>query len=157
MTRPVCDRESELLRAMGAGAPEEALRTHLRSCPSCQETERAAALLRAYAKLTAADAQPPAAARVWRRAQERRQEAALRRASWAMLAMRAMGVMYVLAVMVWGLRALWQTQPEPARQAMLALRTGTVSMGVGAACLLLAVGAASLLVLGQRRQPSLLP
>ena len=49
MTRPVCDRESELLRAMGAGAPEEALRTHLRSCPSCQETERAAALLRAYA------------------------------------------------------------------------------------------------------------
>ena len=155
MTRRGCDRETELLMALREGALPDGLRTHLEHCFACQQTQRVATPLLAYAETMMRHAGPPSAASVWRRAQRQRQEAALRGASQAMLAMRTLGAMYGIGAMMWVLRMLWQTQPA-ARQAMLALRSGTVSLGVGAAVLLLIAGASCLMFFGQRQQPPLL-
>ena len=152
----MCDREAELVVGLRAGALGVELRTHLTDCSACQQTERAAALLLAYAEAIAAAAVPPPAAGVWRRAQQRRQEAALRRASKAMLAMWTGGAVYVLGIVTWGLRTLWQMQPEQARRAMLPLASGAVPFGVGAATVLLLCGASALVIVGRRQQPLLL-
>ena len=152
MTRMGCEREPELLRALRAGNLSEELRTHVRGCTYCQTTERAASPLLLFAGTVTAQVEPPSAAGVWRRAQQRRQEAALRGAARGMLAMRVLGVLYLLGAMGWALRIAWQAQPEQGRQAMLTLSSGTVPLGVGAAVVLLVAGAASLMFLGQRQQ-----
>ena len=156
MTRSVCERETALLVAMRAGALDEGLRLHVAQCDCCQQTLRVAPLLLAYAEEIATTEVPSSAARVWRRAQQRRREIALRRASWVMLAMRTLGAVYVLGVMVWALRVLWQTQTAVARQAMLPLYRGTVPLGVSAALVLLVCGALALVALGRRQEVALL-
>ncbi len=150
-----CERESELLMALRAGNVSEELRTHVKGCTYCQTTERAASPLLLFAGTVTAQVEPPSAAGVWRRAQQRRQEAALRGAARGMLAMRALGVMYVMGVVGWALRVMWQTQPEQGRRVMVALTSGTVPLGVGAALVLLVVGVSSLMFFGQRQQGTL--
>ena len=154
MSGSSCDRDSELRTALRAGALPEDLRLHVGSCAGCQMTQRAAHLLLAYAETVTAQAEPPAAAQVWQRAQQRRQEAALRGAARGMLIMRVLAAMYLMGALLWALRMMWQTRPEQARHSLLvALTSGTVPVGMGVGLVLLVVGASSLMFAGQRRGP----
>ena len=153
MTRRSCDRDSELLNALRAGAVPAELRRHVGECTCCETTERAASLLLAYSETMTVEAELPSAAGLWREAQRRRQEAALRGAAKGLLAMRTLGVLYVLGAMAWALRMMWQAQPAQGRQTMLTLTSGTVPLGVGAAVVLLVAGAATLMFLGQQQGP----
>ena len=158
ITRP-CHREAALLHALRAGSLDPDLRAHLETCTACQHTRQAATLLLQHAAGIHAAvevAQLPSAAAIWHRARQQRQAIALRRASSAMLALRALVAVYLLALLAWFLRSLWIAPPTQARLAFAPLTTGAVPLGAAAAPLLLLAGASALLHLHRRQLPPLI-
>jgi hypothetical protein len=135
-----CEKEFEIASALRAGALSAELIDHIRICPSCAETERVAgALLRSASSIAAP---PPHVALVWRNAELRRQEAALRRATRPLIFMRALSIACTLAFAVWILLSLPRILP----QYRTVLPTFTVAtqasmLGAGFAVVLVALGA----------------
>ena len=156
-TRP-CPREPDLLHALRTHSLDPALRSHVETCSACQHTQQAATLLLEYAAgihATVEGAQLPSASAIWHRARQQRQATALRRAAVAMLALRALGAVYLLALFAWFLRSVWIAQPTQSRLAFAPLTSGAVPLGAAAALLLLITGASSLLLLHRRHLPPL--
>ncbi len=155
MNHPRCDYEPALVQALRDSALTDPLRSHVVTCPACQQTHRLTTLLRDYAGTLAISAPPsPPAAVIWQRAEQQRAALALRRASVAMLAMRLLAALYVLCLSLWSLRALWVAQPAVARNALRALTTGTIPLAAGSALALLLLGTSALLLVSQRSGPS---
>lgn len=143
-----CERESEIAAGVRAGAWTDELRSHLRSCASCAETERvASALLRSAAAIWAQD-EPPIADLVWRRAKVRMQEEALVRAMRPLIFMRrvSLGCVAVFAVWVaWELRSSGFSGYRQFLPGMNFVATGAAGVGVAIALLLMGVGSWCLL------------
>jgi hypothetical protein len=107
-------------------------------------------MLRHAATIEAAGQPPPMANRIWRKAQARRRESALRCATRALAIMRALGAIYVTLLLAWGFRLLWLLQSTELQPAWSALANATVLFGAGVALLAVAGGAGFLLLLNKR-------
>ena len=89
MKRNRCEREIEVVDALRTGASTAELDGHLRTCAVCAETRLVAGSLLRSAAALRTQQEPPLAGQVWRRAQARKQEMALRRATRPLIFMRA--------------------------------------------------------------------
>jgi hypothetical protein len=106
MNRTWCEREFDAVEALRTGVASPELRGHVQSCSVCREAQTAAQLmLQAASGMTMGE--PPAAGLVWRRAQARKEEIALQRATRPLVVMRALAVVYVVLSAAWFLRYLW--------------------------------------------------
>jgi hypothetical protein len=146
-----CERESEVVAALRSGATEAELNSHIACCAACTETRKVAALMLQHAAaVDAAGQQPPMANRIWRKAQARRQDNALRRATQALAIMRALAAIYITLLLGWGCRTLWLRQSAELQPAWSALANAMVLLGAGVALAIIAAGAGFLLLLNKR-------
>jgi len=99
-----CEREQQVIEATRDGLWASSLRAHVRDCALCTQTELIAASLQedaARAERMMLDL--PSAGMVWRRAQTRRREAALQRATRRpFLIVRALGAVYSVVLLLVG-------------------------------------------------------
>lgn len=138
MNRARCEREAEVVSALRAGALSDELSSHVLGCASCAETERVAEALLGSAAGMRAQLEPPAAEVVWRRAQVRSRELALKRAARPLIFMRVLSFVCVAASGVWLLHGFGGLLPD--YRAGLGLMTvPTVSVGLGFAMVSIAV------------------
>jgi hypothetical protein len=110
MSRGWCEREFDAAQAVRTGALSHELREHVLRCAVCTETRDVAERLLHAALLQSAKLEVPVAGLVWRRAEARRKEMALRRATRPLVFMRVLGVVYVLLSTGWLLRYLWHAK-----------------------------------------------
>jgi hypothetical protein len=104
MKRIWCEREADVVEALRKGSFSDELRGHIASCAICAETQPVAQMLLKTASLLRAAHEPSAAGLVWRRAEARKKEIALKRAARPLIFMRVVGVAYVFLSVAWLLR-----------------------------------------------------
>lgn len=151
-----CDREAEVVAWARARALDPAsnsafnpeLLAHVRGCLSCAETERVVKALLMSGAAMHARQEPPAADQVWRRAQLRRQEIALRRATRPLIIMRVVSFACMAVFAVWVLRFLSAYRAPIEGFGFMATWEG--SLGIGFAILCVAVGSLYLWHEGRR-------
>jgi hypothetical protein len=99
-----CDWEQQVIEATGNGLWSSSLRAHLRDCALCTQTELIVTALRADAARAEHLLDLPPAGVVWRRAQARRRERALQRATRRpFLIVGALGAVYAVVLLLWGM------------------------------------------------------
>jgi hypothetical protein len=99
-----CDREQQVIEATRNGLWSSWLRAHLRGCARCTQTELIAASLQEDVATLQRRVELPPAGLVWRRAQTRRRERALQRATRRpFLIVGALGGVYSVVFLLWGL------------------------------------------------------
>ena len=99
-----CDREQQVIEATRNGLWTASLRAHLRHCALCSQTELiVTSLLEDAARAERLFDLPPAGV-VWRRAQARRRQRALQRATRRpFLIVGALGAVYSVVLLLWGI------------------------------------------------------
>jgi hypothetical protein len=109
-----CEREQQVIEATRSGVWTSSLRAHLRDCVLCTQTELiAASLLEDAAKAKRVLDLPPAGM-IWRRAQTRRRERALQRATRRpFLIAGAFGAGYSVVFVLWAIFQLPQSVYRP--------------------------------------------
>jgi hypothetical protein len=99
-----CEREQQVIKATRNGLWASWLRDHLRGCALCTQTELIAASLQEDVAKVQRGVELPPAGLVWRRAQIRRRERALQRATRRpFLIVGALGGVYSVVFLLWGL------------------------------------------------------
>jgi len=99
-----CENEKQVIEATSSGRWTSRLRAHLRDCPLCTQTQLIAMSLQEDAANAQRRLALPPAAMVWRRAQARRREAALERATRRpFLIVGALGAVYSVVLLLWGI------------------------------------------------------
>jgi hypothetical protein len=99
-----CDREQQVIEATRNGLWASSLRVHLQHCALCTQTELIVASLREDARKAERLLDLPSAGMVWRRAQARLHERALQRAARRpFLIVGALGAVYSLVFLLWGI------------------------------------------------------
>lgn len=127
MKQRLCERESEVVAAARNDSFSPELNRHVQSCSSCQKTQRVAQLFLQNAAFLQAQNHPMAASHVWRQAQRRKQELALKRATRPLLFMRVLSGIYIVALATWLLHNLWPSlRPELILNWSAAASIGTV-------------------------------
>ncbi|HTC73988.1 MAG TPA: hypothetical protein VK684_00340 [Edaphobacter sp.] len=150
MKRIWCEREVDVVRSLRTGSLSAELRDHLESCVVCAEVGRAAGvMLQTAAQLRAEDGMPPASL-VWSRAQARRREVGLKRATRPLMAMRVLSVVYVILCAAWALRFFWRSVSMELEFGWDAFRGGAVGFGAATVMVVIAIGAWYLLYDGRR-------
>jgi hypothetical protein len=145
-----CEREQQVIEATRNGVWASSLRDHLRHCARCSQTELIAASVREDAAGAERLIDLPPAGMVWRRAQGRRRERALKRAARRpFLIVGALGVVYSVVLLLWGMFQIPQSVyrlfiAPPGLNEHVAL-TGVVLAGI------LAVAGSCVLVLQTKR------
>lgn len=109
MNRRWCERESDVVRSLRTGSLSAELRDHLLSCVVCAEARDAAQVMLQTASLLRVEDGLPAAGLVWSRAQARKREIALKRATRPLIVMRILSVAYVTLSATWFLHYLWRS------------------------------------------------
>jgi hypothetical protein len=104
-----CERESEVARALRAGGLSFELRDHVLKCTICAETQTAAGLMLEAASLLRAEDRPSSAGLIWRRAEVRKKEIAVKCATRPLIVMRILGVVYAVLCGAWFLRYVWRS------------------------------------------------
>jgi hypothetical protein len=105
-----CEREQQIIEATRNGAWTSSLRAHLQDCALCTQTELIAASLQEDAASVVRRLDLPPAGMVWRRAQARRREGALQRATRRpFLIVGALGAVYSVVLLLWGITQLPQS------------------------------------------------
>ena len=104
-----CERESEVVRALRAGGLSFELRDHVLKCTICAETQTAAGLMLEAASLLLAEDGPSSAGLIWRRAEVRKKEIAIKCATRPLIVMRILGVVYAVLCGAWFLRYVWRS------------------------------------------------
>jgi hypothetical protein len=104
-----CERESEVVRALRAGGLSFELRDHVLKCTICAETQTAAGLMLEAASLLRAEDGPSSAGLIWRRAEVRKKEIAVKCATRPLIVMRFLGVVYAVLCGAWFLRYVWRS------------------------------------------------
>jgi hypothetical protein len=105
-----CEREQRVIEATRNGAWSSSLRAHLRDCALCTQTELIASSLQEEAAKAERLLDLPPAHMVWHRAQTRRRERALQRATRRpFLIVGALGAVYSVILLLWGLFQLPQS------------------------------------------------
>jgi len=107
MNRTWCERESDTVQALRSGLFSPELRDHVLSCAVCTEARAAAQVMLQTASFLR-ESELPAASLVWRRAQARKREIDLKRATRPLIFMRALGAVYVALSVAWFLHYLWR-------------------------------------------------
>ena len=104
-----CERESEVVRALRAGGLSFELRDHVLKCTICVETQTAAGLMLEAASLLRAEDGPSSAGLIWRHAEVRKKEIAVKCATRPLIVMRILGVVYAVLCGAWFLRYVWRS------------------------------------------------
>jgi hypothetical protein len=145
-----CEREHQVIEATRNRLWASSLRAHLRDCPLCTQTELLAASLQENTAKLERRLDLPPAAMIWRRAQTRRRVEALRRATRRpFLIVGALGALYSVVVLLWGLFHL----PQSVYRLFVAPTglTGNVAFAAAALSGILVIAGSCLLVLETRR------
>jgi hypothetical protein len=109
-----CEREQQVIEATRNGLWASSLRAHLRDCALCAQTELIAASLQEDAAKAERMLDLPPAGMIWRRAQTRRREGALQRATRRpFLIVGALGALYSVVFLLWGIFQLPQSVYRP--------------------------------------------
>ncbi len=109
-----CEREQQVIEATRNGLWASSLRAHLRDCALCAQTELIAASLQEDAAKAKRVLDLPPAGMIWRRAQTRRRERALQRATRRpFLIAGALGAVYSVVFLLWGIFQLPQSVYRP--------------------------------------------
>ena len=141
-----CEREQQVIEATRNGLWSSSLRAHLRDCAHCTQTELIAVSLQEDAAKAKRVADLPPAGRIWRRAQARRREIALERATRRpFLIAGALGAVYAMVFLLWGIFQLPQSVYRPfiAPSGL----TGNVALaGVALSAILAIIGSCVLLL-----------
>jgi hypothetical protein len=85
------------------------LRDHVLSCAVCTEARSAAQVMLQTASALRIEDEVPAAGLVWSRAQARKREMNLKRATRPLMVMRILSVAYVILSATWFLHYLWRS------------------------------------------------
>jgi hypothetical protein len=149
MNRILCKRESDVVEALRRDSFSDELRGHVRSCSICAETQAVAQMLQTASRMHVVH-EPSAAGLVWRRAQVRKNEIALKRATRPLIVMRAMSVVYVVFSGAWLLHYFWRSGSMGSISGWNVLQSETACFGVALAVLAMAIGAWYLLRDGGR-------
>jgi hypothetical protein len=152
MNRIWCEREAEVVRSLRTGSLSADLRDHVLSCVVCAEARRAAEVMLQTASLLRVEDGVPAAGLVWSRAQARRREIGLKRATRPLIVMRILSVVYMMVCAGWALRFLWRSASMERAFGWDAFRGVTVGFGAGFTLLAVAMGACYLLYDGRRSE-----
>jgi hypothetical protein len=109
-----CEREQQVIEATRNGLWTSSLRAHLRDCALCAQTELIAASLQEDAAKAERMLDLPPAGMIWRRAQTRRREGALQRATRRpFLIVGALGAVYSVVFLLWAIFQLPQAVYRP--------------------------------------------
>jgi hypothetical protein len=141
MNRILCERESDVVEALRRGSFSGELRGHVRSCSICTETHAVAEMLLQTASLLRVEHEPSAAGLIWRRAQVRKNELALKRATRPLIVMRAMSAVYVVFSAAWLLHYFWRSGSMESISGWNGFLDETAWFGVAIAVLAMAIGA----------------
>lgn len=105
-----CEREQQVIEATRDGIWSSSLRAHLRDCAHCMQTELIAASLQEDAAKAKRALDLPPAGLIWRRAQTKRREVALQRATRRpFLIAGALSAVYSMVLLLWGILQLPQS------------------------------------------------
>jgi hypothetical protein len=109
-----CEREQQVIEATRNGLWASSLRAHLRDCALCAQTELIAASLQEDAAKAERMLDLPPAGMIWRRAQTRRRQGALQRATRRpFLIVGALGALYSVVFLLWAIFQLPQSVYRP--------------------------------------------
>jgi hypothetical protein len=109
-----CEREQQVIEATRNGLWASSLRAHLRDCALCAQTELIAASLQEDAAKAERMLDLPSAGMIWRRAQTRRRQGALQRATRRpFLIVGALGAVYSVVFLLWAIFQLPQSVYRP--------------------------------------------
>jgi len=109
-----CEREQQVIEATRNRVWASSLRAHLRDCALCTQTELIAASLQEDAAKAKRVLDLPPAGMIWRRAQTRRRERALQRATRRpFLIAGALGAAYSVVFVLWAIFQLPQSVYRP--------------------------------------------
>jgi hypothetical protein len=145
-----CEREQQVIEAARSGLWASSLRAHLQDCALCAQTELIAASLQEDAAKAVRVLDLPPAGMVWRRAQARRREGALRRATQRpFLIVGALGALYSAVFLLWGIfqlpQSVYRLFVVPPRM------SGDVALAGAAMSAILAIVGSCVLVLETKR------
>jgi hypothetical protein len=141
MNRTWCERESDVVEALRRGFFSDELRGHVRSCSICAETQPVAKMLLQTASILRGEHAPSAAGLVWRRAQARKREIALKRATRPLIFMRCLSVAYVVVSAAWLLHSFWRSGSMKLISGWSVFQSETAYLGAAIAVLSIAIGA----------------
>lgn len=100
MNGVTCERESELLDALGAGFVGAELESHVSSCASCRELRLVAGALLDDHSVALSEANVPGSGTMWWRMQIRRRQEARAKAQKTLLAGQAATLVVALALVI---------------------------------------------------------
>jgi hypothetical protein len=141
MNRTWCERESDVVEALRKWSFSEELRGHVRSCAICAETLPVAQMLLLTASTLREEHEPPAAGLVWRRAQARKRELALKRAARPLIFMRALSSAYAVLFAAWLLHYFWHSGLIERASGWNGIQSETAFFGVAIAGVAIVIGA----------------
>jgi hypothetical protein len=150
VTDNACERESAVVAATRSGKSTVELDNHLSTCAICAETSRVTRSLLQHAAMIGARSQPPAAKRIWRKMQERKQHLARRRATRGLAVMWVLAAVYFVALSARYLPALWRDQSANLELTFRFLENGMPLAGLAISLISVALGSCYLLVSGRR-------
>ena len=141
-----CEKEQQVIEATRNGMWSSSLRAHLRDCAHCTQTELIAASLQEDAAKAKRVLDLPPAGLIWHRAQTRRREVALQRATRRPFVIAGtFGAVYLMVFLLWGIFQLPQSvyRPFVAPSGL----TGNVALaGVALSAILAIIGSCVLLL-----------
>lgn len=145
-----CERERQVIEAMRNGLWSSPLCAHVRDCVLCTQTKLIAAALQEDAAKAERLLDLPPAGMVWRRAQSRGRTRAMQRATRRpFLVVGALGSVYSVVLLLWGILQLPQSvyRPFVAPPGL----TGGVVLAGAALSAILAIAGSCVLVLAAKR------
>jgi len=145
MNRRWCERESDVVQAVGTGLVSSELRDHVLSCAICAEARAVAQVMLRINLISRQEHELPAAGVVWRRAEARKKEIALKRATRPLVFMRALSVVYVVLSAAWFLHYLWRSGFMEGLSGWNGLWSETAGFAAAIAVLAIVIGAGCLL------------
>lgn len=151
-----CEREADVARSLRAGSLTSELRDHVLSCVVCAEAQSAARVMLQTASRLRAEDGLPAAGLVWSRAQARKRETDLKRATRPLIVMRVLSVMYAVLCAGWALHSFWHSVSMELLADWNVLGNETICFAVSLAVLAIVIAAGYLLHDSRRSSEGLL-
>jgi hypothetical protein len=141
MNRLWCEREGDVVRCLRMGSLSPEMRDHVLSCAVCAEAQGAAQVMLQTAALLRVEDGLPVVDLVWRRAQARKRESEMKRATRPLILMRVLSAVYVVVCARRGLHSFWHSVSMELVYGLNALRDSAVGFGAAVVLLAIAIGA----------------
>lgn len=150
MNRNGCEREAETAEATRAGSWSAKLGGHVQLCAACALMRQVVESLLNHAAELRKEHEPVAASLIWRRAQLRQQEMALKRVTRPLMFMRFLSLGCGIIFAAWLLHGLAPLQYRGLLRSWDGVGVGTAWTGAAVSLLCIATGAWYLLHDGKR-------